>query len=178
MSQRAWLRKGDQSSSGGVVLEGMESVKHHGIPRTYIGAEVSCPACNSIGHIEAQGQRLSQRMSGKEQALEDDICRCKCSPPPVMIASQHTGGQSFTSANSAVIDTAIAVAPATAPVRCDEQYCLRNAATGQPMANARYRVRTESGRIFSGVTDATGHTQRIVTIGAEDLQLHIHRDHV
>ncbi|AOJ13138.1 PAAR domain-containing protein [Burkholderia vietnamiensis] len=98
MSQRALLRKGDESSAGGVVLEGIEAVQHYGVPRTFVGAEVFCPTCNSIGHIEAQGQRLPMSMFGKEQALEDDICRCKCDPPPRMIASQHTAVQNFDSA--------------------------------------------------------------------------------
>ncbi|WP_249172134.1 PAAR domain-containing protein [Burkholderia vietnamiensis] len=132
MSQRALLRKGDESSAGGVVLEGIENVRHYGVARTFVGAEVFCPACNSIGYIEAQGQRLPMSMFGKEQALEDDICRCKCDPPPRMIASQHTAVQNFDSAiqaarspagnsgygiaaGAAVVGTATAWASTSAP---------------------------------------------------------------
>ncbi|CAH2779051.1 MAG: hypothetical protein CBARDMAM_1019 [uncultured Caballeronia sp.] len=36
-------------------------------------------------------------MMGKEQALEGDLCVCKCDPSPVMIASQTDNSQSFES---------------------------------------------------------------------------------
>ncbi|KWA77600.1 hypothetical protein WL28_29485 [Burkholderia ubonensis] len=60
----------------------------------------------------------------------------------------------------------------------DEQFVLCDATTGSPLARVQYRIRTASGKVFSGVTDATGHTQRVTTIGAEDLQLHIYCEHV
>ncbi|HDR9099680.1 TPA: hypothetical protein QDA86_003018 [Burkholderia vietnamiensis] len=39
MSQRALLRKGDESSAGDVALEGIDNVQHYGVPRTFVGAE-------------------------------------------------------------------------------------------------------------------------------------------
>ena len=42
--KRFYLKKGDRSSNGGVVLEGMDFFIHHGTPVTFLGAEVYCSA--------------------------------------------------------------------------------------------------------------------------------------
>ncbi|RQR87053.1 PAAR domain-containing protein [Burkholderia sp. Bp9012] len=111
MSERAWIRKGDTSSAGGEVLEGIENAAHHGVALTFVGAQVFCPVCKSIGHIEAAGHRLPMTMYGKEQALEDDLCRCLCNPPPTMIASQHIGVQNFGQGSDAAAVTPMVVTP-------------------------------------------------------------------
>ena len=95
--RRSLLLKGDVSSAGGVVLEGEETPKHYGTPLTYIGARVHCPACKSEGVIAARGPRWPHSNMGKEQALEGDICVCKCQPFPVMVASQFTSYEEFDS---------------------------------------------------------------------------------
>lgn len=95
--RRYLLKKGDKSSNGGTVIEGEESCTHHGTPLTFVGARVVCPACQSTGFIVAKGPRWPDSMMGKEQALEGDLCVCKCDPSPVMIASQHDSSQSFES---------------------------------------------------------------------------------
>jgi hypothetical protein len=89
------LRKGDKSSADGVVLEGEERCMEFGRASTYIGAKVHCPACKTVGTIAAKGPRWPDSMFGKEQALEGDICLCKCNPPPVMIASQNRSFHKF-----------------------------------------------------------------------------------
>ena len=93
--RRSLLLKGDMSSAGGVVLDGDETSKHYDTPLTYIGARVHCPACKSEGVIAARGPRWPHSMMGKEQALEGDICVCKCQPFPVMVASQFTSYEEF-----------------------------------------------------------------------------------
>lgn len=59
--------------------------------------------------------------------------------------------------------------------RHDEQFVLRDAANGRPLADVRYRIRTASGAAFAGITDATGHTQRVSTTNAETLRIEIER---
>ena len=93
--RRSLLLKGDVSSAGGVVLDGEETSKHYDTPLTYIGARVHCPACKSEGVIAARGPRWPHSIVGKEQALEGDICVCKCQPFPVMVASQFTSYEEF-----------------------------------------------------------------------------------
>jgi uncharacterized protein (DUF2345 family) len=55
----------------------------------------------------------------------------------------------------------------------DEQFLLRDKATGEVLANVPYQVRTASGDVISGVTDSSGRTQRINTTAAETLVFHL-----
>lgn len=142
--QRAWLRKGDTSSVGGVVLDGIENVTHHGVPCTFIGARVECPACQSIGHIEAAGHRCSVKISGKEQALEGDVCQCKCDPPPTMIASQHSGVQSFNPA-----------APFTGNLDRGAPYVMAGGGAVTAMARAYFSSALPSATIADGSAAAS-----------------------
>ena len=93
--QRCYLRKGDRSSARGVVIEGMNDSFCDGVEITFVGAKVSCPACNSVGVIVARGPRLPDSWMGKQLALENDLCGCKCYPPPLMHASQSGMFESF-----------------------------------------------------------------------------------
>jgi hypothetical protein len=43
--------------------------------------------------IEPDGPRHSDRFDGREKALSDDLCRCKCDPPPRLVASQTLSRQ-------------------------------------------------------------------------------------
>ena len=95
--RRSYLKIGDKSSAGGTVTEGIPHTTHYGTELTFIGAQVVCPACKSVGHIVAKGPRWPGTMMGKEPALEGDICVCKCSPPPVMLPSQSDMYESFES---------------------------------------------------------------------------------
>ncbi|HKT98828.1 MAG TPA: hypothetical protein VJS30_20220 [Paraburkholderia sp.] len=57
---------------------------------SYLGARVQCPACGTVGRIEAYGLRNPEdAISDKLPALENDLCRCGCNPPPRLVASQH-----------------------------------------------------------------------------------------
>lgn len=52
--------------------------------------DVFCPACNSTGKIQCDGPRLPMTgPDGRRVALNDDLCICKCSPPPKLVASQQ-----------------------------------------------------------------------------------------
>ncbi|RKP45998.1 PAAR domain-containing protein [Trinickia fusca] len=95
--RRSYLKIGDKSSVGGTVAEGIPKTTHYGTELTFIGAQVVCPACKSVGHIAAKGPRRPGSMMGKEPALEGDICVCKCSSPPVMLPSQSNMYESFES---------------------------------------------------------------------------------
>jgi len=55
----------------------------------------------------------------------------------------------------------------------DEQFLLRDSASGEPLANIQYRIKTASGRVIDGMTDGNGRTQRIRTDSAEQLVFHL-----
>ncbi|VVE88137.1 PAAR domain-containing protein [Pandoraea bronchicola] len=88
--RRNFLLKGDQSTNGGTVLEGDPTFTCDGIPVAFHGAKVYCPECKSTGAIVGSGPTLSMtNEKGQQQALEGDLCVCKCEPPPRMLASRR-----------------------------------------------------------------------------------------
>jgi uncharacterized protein (DUF2345 family) len=50
---------------------------------------------------------------------------------------------------------------------------LRDGETRRPLANVRYRIRTASGAISEGITNAEGKTIRVQTDGAESLTIEV-----
>lgn len=165
--RRCLLKKGDQSTAGGVVLEGEETCKHYGTALTFIGAQVYCHTCKTTGHIAARGPRWPDSMMGKEQALEGDICICNCNPPPVMLASQQDSYHSFESHHLAQMGYAPdgrPLPPAPRSASYDDRYVLVEQRTGGLIANAAYAIERASGTIEHGVTDSAGRTHLLSTL--------------
>ncbi|MDR5740930.1 PAAR domain-containing protein [Caballeronia sp. LZ016] len=162
--KRYFLKVGDKSTAGGVVLEGQDRASHHGTALTYIGASVSCGACKTTGHIIAKGPRRPGTMMGKTAALDGDLCACQCSPFPTMIASQNTMSQSFEGHELASMGySATAESIEAGSAIYDEQVILRDSETGQPLAGITYRIHSRSGKVVIGTTDTEGRTQRFNT---------------
>ncbi|RZT42042.1 PAAR domain-containing protein [Cupriavidus agavae] len=86
---RCNLLMGDRSTAGGRVIEGLPECTIMGTEMTFVGAKVVCPACKSTGVIIGVGPRFDNSWMGKTEALDGDICACRCEPAPVMIASQN-----------------------------------------------------------------------------------------
>jgi uncharacterized Zn-binding protein involved in type VI secretion len=161
----------DKSTSGAFVSQGEESGNHHGTPLAVVGALIYCPTCKSEGHIVATGPRRPMCIGGKEVALENDWGLCKCRPPPRMIASQETMSQSFTSDELA----ALGFTPSGIPFlrHHDEAITLRDSHTRRPLANVQYRFSDGSQILATGITDANGRTERVVTDTASNLVIEI-----
>lgn len=163
--RRYLLRLGDKSTVGGTVIEGIERCTHRGKPITFIGARVFCPACNSDGVIASKGPHRSATMMGKQQALEGDICMCKCGTPPVMIASQDTAWHEFASHEQAgmVHDSRDQSMTGENRTAYDQRFHIVNPRTGQPLRDKPYRVISDDGTTVEGHTDANGYTERITS---------------
>lgn len=90
MSQRACILQYDRTTAQGVVLDGLDDVAVGERKISYLGARVQCPVCKSIGQIVADGPRaVADEFGGRQPALENDLCRCGCQPPPRLLASQR-----------------------------------------------------------------------------------------
>ncbi|MBY4868142.1 PAAR domain-containing protein [Burkholderia sp. Bp9017] len=90
MTERACICQHDRTTANGVVLDGLDDIGLDDRKLSYLGARVQCPACNVVGHIEAAVARsLDDDLGGKQHALEGDLCRCACNPPPRLVASQR-----------------------------------------------------------------------------------------
>lgn len=95
--RRYFIIVGDKTTSNGTVLEGEERVTIHGKAQACHGARIYCPTCKSEGRIAGAGPSRPHTLHGKQAALENDLCICKCDPPPRLLASQHYASMSFDS---------------------------------------------------------------------------------
>lgn len=176
--RRPILRLGDKTTSGGSVLEGIDKCTHRGIPKTFIGAKIWCPACNSVGVIGGRGPHRSATMMGKQQALDGDICICKCDPPPICLASQDSAFHAFDSHELAGTEFTTHSTPSASSVcnAYDEQFALKDA-TGKRLSDTYYTVRLPSGGLMHGITDSQGRTCRYPTDSAERVAVYLgHRE--
>jgi uncharacterized Zn-binding protein involved in type VI secretion len=90
MTERACILRLDRTTAGGIVLDAIEDTGVGERGMSYIGARVQCPVCDTVGHIEANGLSADNNaIDGKLPALENDLCRCRCTPAPRLIASQR-----------------------------------------------------------------------------------------
>ncbi|WP_175792273.1 PAAR domain-containing protein [Burkholderia ambifaria] len=88
---RRFIRQGDKTDRNGVVVAGIVGTSLQGQPFAYLGASVQCPACGTMGVIISDGSSRAMTMMGKQVALENDLCQCKCEPLPRLVASQILG---------------------------------------------------------------------------------------
>lgn len=155
--KRYHIRLGAKTTAGGIVKTA--STRHflNGSPLAVERDLIDCPACGSEGVIEVVPPRLRDTYNGKEFALSDDLCICKCSPPPKLVADQHMRYQmmAVASVESAKEAEARAVSANTEellPMR------LAEATTGRAHANCSYRLELRD-KVIEGVTDADGLTR-------------------
>lgn len=184
---RYCLVEGDKSSAGGEVLEGIADCIIMGKRMTFLGAKVFCPACKTTGEIVGIGPRHPNDWMGKGEALDGDLCICKCKPAPVMLASTRHSSHIFTNSELAAMgfdafgrplarvtaraaDKAVAVTPTEATpadeltVQFDEQVQLR-AIAAPSLAGMRYAIRMPDGTVQRGEIPADGTLPRIPSHG-------------
>lgn len=82
------LTNGAKTTAGGTVYTGYTGGTINGLGMVRQGDLIFCPACSSQGVVVCVGPRLGEIWDGAEAALEGDVCRCKCDPPPKLIANQ------------------------------------------------------------------------------------------
>ena len=169
--KRNYLKVGDKSSAGGTAIDGIPGCTHSSGELTFIGGKVSCPACSSTGHIAPKGPRWPGTMMGKEPALEGDVCICKCSQPPAMIASQGDMFQTFEShaLSSMGVGSDVASDPAFATHL--QRILIRDSSTGLPLPNQEYGVAMGGERQF-GRTDDRGYAV-VRSSGEKEFNLHV-----
>lgn len=143
---------------------------------TFIGAKIWCPACNSEGVIGRKGPHQKATMMGKQQALEGDLCLCKCDPSPVLLASQNSAWHLFNEHESGEATGAGQSITGRYPGRYDEQFMLRDG-NGCPLADTYYTLSLPNRELVHGTADGAGRTARYVTDGARNITVYLgHRE--
>ncbi|SEA32710.1 PAAR domain-containing protein [Paraburkholderia sartisoli] len=171
------LRENDKSTSGGIVIEGIPDDTLDGVPLTFLGAKVVCPACKRTGVIVGQGPRYPDISMGKQMALDNDICVCGCEPPPRMRASQKRMFEDHLESNIANRwrtdndePARRSAAPASSP-QYVRWFYVRNSTTGQRLAHRDF-VADVGGARQSGKTDAEGYA-KITTSSEQPVSIHV-----
>lgn len=174
--RRYFVRVGDKTTAGGTVTQGEESFEYRGKAVAYEGAEIYCHTCTSTGRIANTPPYRTMLIKGKQIALDNDICLCKCTPHPRLIASQNTGSMTFDRHESAQAGFHAGANPLLASsgsVCFDDQFKLLDDVTGLPLANIEYAVLHANGTIEHGATDRSGHTH-LLSSTAESETVHIY----
>lgn len=158
MLKRYSIRLGAKTTAGGVVKTGSSNATLNGVLLAVDGDLIDCPVCGSEGVIHCVLPRISDTYDGKELALSDDLCICKCNPPPKLLADQDFDYQLLVVASRETEDEAAARRRSAniadlMPMRFIDQ------ATGKPQANCNYRLELQEGKVLAGTTDANGCTR-------------------
>jgi hypothetical protein len=141
-----------------------------------IGGSAYCTTCGSSGVIARHGGARRMKFFQWDIALDGDHILCNCASPPRIAAK--LSGESWCDDGDpgAVAQTSESQqSVARHCVTYDERYTFHGDA-GEPLANARYRIITASGRVVSGITNRLGETERIATGSTEGLRLFVARD--
>ena len=87
---RYMILDGDHTTVAGTVRATATSFELGGRHIAHEGDDVICPACKTVGKIQCVGPRQPMTgPDGRPVALSDDLCICKCAPPPKLVPSQQ-----------------------------------------------------------------------------------------
>lgn len=86
--KRYHITLGASTTAGGKVITASSCCSIDGVKVAVEGDKIVCPACKSQGSIRIFGPRIPESWNGKQVALQDDLCVCKCPSPPKLVANQ------------------------------------------------------------------------------------------
>lgn len=127
--ERFHITVGDRTTAGGIVRSGSDLSSIIDRAQACEGDQVSCPACRTLGVIACEGPRLVDTINGVNKALDGDICRCQCDPPPRLIASQTISSQIIDVATPATQPRTRAAAVAPEPTKSASPSAARSPQT-------------------------------------------------
>ncbi|HDR9218703.1 PAAR domain-containing protein [Burkholderia vietnamiensis] len=163
--------KGSPTTTGGYVASGSSThYDERGNTMARDGDQATCGNCKGLFPI--RGSASTWLDDGKAMVKDLDWVLCPCrqnrvraSPSTTFYYSTDGGGRAATrTAEQSIVEIARTVVH-------DEQYTLRDQ-SGRALQNVRYRVVTDTGQEFTGITDAHGQTNRIRTGSAASLQIY------
>lgn len=183
--ERYHITLGAGTTAGGKVISVTSNRSINGIKVAWAGDAVSCPRCNAEGVIEPDGPRISDSFNGRQVALSDDICRCKCNPPPRLTANQTFSKQivdvDWVAAKVGAAAEAVAKLNAAASSAATESdgipIVLLDPRTEEPYRNRRYQLQLKD-KTIEGTTDQNGATRPLtVAERAAIVRWHVEGEH-
>jgi uncharacterized Zn-binding protein involved in type VI secretion len=200
--RRYTITLGASTSAGGRVVSASGSGCINGVPIALEGDLVACPACKATGRILCIGPRIPEMSDGKHVALENDLCTCRCSPPPKLLPVQMMRSQvlkdtgralsnsdslaSYASHSSYASYSACSPEPSCASQAphaaqlsargpsFNERFVLLDEETGAPLVHKEYALVRASGQLEFGTSDRNGCTHLLsATAVAESVELFV-----
>jgi uncharacterized Zn-binding protein involved in type VI secretion len=169
MTIRYHITVGATTTAGGKVISATSHRSINGAKVACAGDAVFCPKCDSNGVIELDGPRLNESVNGRLVALSDDLCLCKCDPPPRLLASQTVSRQMFegewvaarkeaAAEEAAMLNASDSSPPATGGI----PLILLDPATQEPFRHRAYRLELTD-KTIEGKTNQNGATRPLST---------------
>jgi uncharacterized Zn-binding protein involved in type VI secretion len=168
--RRYTITLGAPTSSGGKVISASSDGKIDGSPIALEGDLVTCPVCKTAGKIMCVGPRIPETWGGKNVALENDLCICRCATAPRLLPNQTMRCQVIKDTGRALSNPA---ARPEAKAAFTERYVLVDDQDGAPLACREYALVRASGKLEFGTSDAAGQTHLLsATAQAESVEIY------
>lgn len=171
LGARAVAVLGDRTTTGGTIITGGGGsfMTVDDKSAALWGDTATCPACKSTGKIVGEAFPIIT-VSGTPVARHNDLVMCKCPKKPrvIALAAHHTVDDQASGTG---------VVGETAHVNTDRElfdrhFQLVDESSQTPLAGRRYRL-TWPGGSTEGVTNASGHTQRVQGLDPHDVHLEV-----
>ena len=157
--RRYTITLGAPTTTGGKVISASSDGKIDGLPIALEGDLVTCPQCKTAGKIQCVGPRIPEILNGKNVALENDLCICRCATPPRLMPNQTLRSQVIKDTGRALSNPAHVGAARGAPTQVfTDRFVLVDDVDGAPLAHREYAVVRASGKLEFGTSDGAGHT--------------------
>jgi len=169
--RRYTITLGASTTAGGKVISASANGSINGQKIALEGDRIFCPSCKSEGKIVCVAPRIPERWNGKQVALENDLCACRCSTPPKLIARQNVRYQTIGKNEDPVVSKSpifASVKPLNKEEVIEQYYSLVNEA-GEPVDGFRYDLYYEGRLHTKSLPFANGRTASVG--GGGDLEL-------
>lgn len=172
--RRYTVTLGASTTSGGKVISASSEAKIDGVPIALEGDLVTCPKCKTTGKIQCVGPRIPESWNGKNVALENDLCLCRCAVAPKLLPNQILRSQVIKDTGRALSNPTLDMAMRGAQGQVfSDRFRLVDDHDGKPLAQREYAVVRASGKLEFGTSDLGGHTHVLSTTAhAESVEIY------
>ena len=173
--RRYTITLGAPTTAGGKVMSASSEGRIDGVPIALEGDLVSCPVCQTAGKILCVGPRIPETWNGKNVALENDLCICRCASAPKLLPSQMLRSQVIKDTGRALSNPAPGTVARGAPGKVyTDRFVLLDEHDGAPLARREYTVVRANGKLEFGTSDASGQTHVLsATAQAESVEIFV-----
>lgn len=157
--RRYFITLGAPTSVGGKVVSAGSEARIDGAAIALEGDLVTCPVCNTTGKIRCVGPRIPETWNGRNVALENDLCICRCDTTPRLMTSQVLRSQVIKDSGRALSHLVSGRAAQGAPDQVySEQFRLLDMHSVVPLSGREYAVVRGNGKLEFGTCDELGLT--------------------